>query len=195
MSFFCSVTFLSLAMDYRVVSDNSLQENILQIFYNIKLRPGIVSNVSEAQTYGYLFVRLFEILNAELFKHPELSAYEHKYARVIFSYPKFNEKCRTTTDWMKAEPSQNMPVLVLRLMHQLNQRLFRDFAEELLKVSSADYQAYVQEKGFSNALESALAQGEIRIYLTSTVEKKRFPCIYRPRPVKKIKRNRKMRLH
>ena len=185
-------------MAYRVVSDKSHSENSLQIFFNTS--NDFDSHLTPPRTFIahsniYLIQRLKDIVISELAKFHELDNKPHKYARVVFSYPKFNEKSVTITDWIKADSKLDMFSLAMDVLSKFGSRVDQDFHGELNKNSFMEYASYIHpdERMFTNVLESALNRGDIRICLSSSINPRKYPIIYFPRNgVKRVRRIRLM---
>ena len=89
---------------------------------------------------------------------------KYNYAQAIFAYPLFNQKCETITDWFRGEV--DIRTVWLRMLRQLEQRIYHGFYEEYAKIGYLDCIEYMC--GHKNAVERALVDGQVFILLRSS---------------------------
>ena len=89
---------------------------------------------------------------------------KYNYAQAIFAYPLFNQICETITDWFRGEV--DIRTVWLRMLQQLEQRVYHSFFDEYSKINYMDCIEYIQ--GHKNAVERALIEGQIFILLRSS---------------------------
>lgn len=158
-------------MSCRAVWSNSGSEKTLKLVATIYQDDLAYSRdyMETVSSYAMYFLR--EFIKDEIDKHPEINTPPNKGVRIVFRYPKFNTKDMTALTYIADTPNQDMLEVAEKALEHFEKQMLTNFRNELEVASYRTFFDYVEKHGiqyYRNVVESALCQGEIKIYLRSS---------------------------